>query len=332
MKFCTGCGNRLGVGRFCTNCGRPVAGDTLPQDGRAPRRPRPGRRPRSTAAGVHASSGAALPALHRRAVRRQGADRPGRRPPAPPTTSRLPTTPLRAQRRPGISWLAVALTVVILMLVAVIGGLLLFAGGDDEQAGDPASGDDTAQNESSPPPSEPSSPSEPSGPTDPAPPPATAAGRGPVRHRDRPDDREAQPRHPGQPGPLRRPQHGRRRRRRPAGGCPATAPACELTFTLAGPAELTEVGLINGYAKRAGKLDWYAGNRRVLSVEWVFDDGTVVAAVALARRRNLQTVQIDPVTTSTVVLRLVAVSAPGQGPSARDYTAISEVSLFGTTS
>ena len=110
---------------------------------------------------------------------------------------------------------------------------------------------------------------------------------------------------------------------------PGDGTGMELTFTLAGPTELTEVGLINGYAKRAGKLDWYAGNRRVRSVEWVFDDGTVVPQ-SLSESRNLQTLQIDPITTSTVVLRLVSVSAPGQGPSARNFTPISEVSLYGT--
>jgi hypothetical protein len=41
-------------------------------------------------------------------------------------------------------------------------------------------------------------------------------------------------------------------------------------------------------------------------------------------------VDIDPVTTSSVQLRLVTVSPPGQGPSRRDYTAISDVALVGS--
>jgi hypothetical protein len=52
----------------------------------------------------------------------------------------------------------------------------------------------------------------------------------------------------------------------------------ELTFQLAGPTTMTRVGLINGYAKNAvvggRNLNWYVGNRRVLSAQWVFDDGT----------------------------------------------------------
>jgi hypothetical protein len=107
-----------------------------------------------------------------------------------------------------------------------------------------------------------------------------------------------------------------------------------LTFRLAAPTTLTRVGLINGYAKDAlvgGRtLDWYAGNRRVQSVQWVFDDGTTLDQ-PLGTTRKLQTIDLDaPVTTSTVTLRLVAVSPPGTGRSARDYTAVSEVSLMGT--
>jgi hypothetical protein len=223
----------------------------------------------------------------------------------------------------------VALTVVILVLVGVIGGLLLFAGGDDNQADDRATGDDTAQNESSPPPSEPSSTPEPSGPT------ASPTS-------DEPQDvaRFSTPQAPKTAKPNLDTQGNlvRYNATNMVDGVPETCwrmsgdgTGTELTFTLSGPTELTEVGLINGYAKRSGKLDWYAGNRRVESVEWVFDDGTVVPQ-SLSDSRKLQTLQIDPVTTSTVKLRLVSVSEPGRGPSARNYTPISDVRLFGTPS
>jgi hypothetical protein len=106
-----------------------------------------------------------------------------------------------------------------------------------------------------------------------------------------------------------------------------------ITFDLAEPTTITEVGMINGYAKTATdhgrKLDWYAGNRRVLEVEWVFDDGTTVSQ-DFERTRNLQTIRVDHVTTSSVQVRLVSVSKPGSGPSARNNTAISEVSLVGS--
>ena len=61
---------------------------------------------------------------------------------------------------------------------------------------------------------------------------------------------------------------------------------------------------------------------------WEFDDGTTVSQ-DLDETRDLQTVEVD-VTTETVELTLVTVSAPGTGPARRDYTAISEVSFVGT--
>lgn len=107
-----------------------------------------------------------------------------------------------------------------------------------------------------------------------------------------------------------------------------------LTFRLAQPTTLTRVGLINGYDKiafsRGHAYDWYAGNRRVLSVDWIFDDGTTVSQ-PLAFSRSMQGLTIDPVKTQTVRLKITSVSPPGQGRAARDDTAVSEVSLRGAT-
>lgn len=105
-----------------------------------------------------------------------------------------------------------------------------------------------------------------------------------------------------------------------------------ITFTLRRPTTLTRVGLVNGYAKQVtnggGLVDWYPQNRRITSVEWVFDDGSTVAQ-ELGEVRRMQAARIAPVTTRTVQLRILAVTAPGTGPLARDYTAISEVLLVG---
>ncbi|MET0524620.1 MAG: hypothetical protein ABWZ91_07455 [Nocardioides sp.] len=328
MKFCTGCGNRLGTGRFCTACGRPVVSETAAHDtaerpaAPAPTRPPPAGPPPPAYTPPPAPR---YPLFSDELFADRAPTAPAAGPPAPPTqrpANEPPPAPPPG-RRPGVSWLAVALTVVILALVGVIGGLLLFAGGDDVQAGD-----DTAQNESSPPASE-SPPSEPSGPTESASPSS-----------DEPQDvtRFATPSAPKTAKPNLDTQGNlvRYHATNMVDGVPETCwrmagdgTGTELTFSLSGPTELTEVGLINGYAKRSGKLDWYAGNRRVRSVEWVFDDGTVVAQ-SLSQSRNLQTLQVDPVTTSTVKLRLVSVSEPGRGPSARNYTPISDVMLFGT--
>lgn len=109
----------------------------------------------------------------------------------------------------------------------------------------------------------------------------------------------------------------------------------EITFRLAEQTTLTQVGMVNGYAKLATdaaghELDWYHGNRRVLSVEWVFDDGTTVGQT-LTDTEQMQTVDVS-VTTMTVQLRLLQVAPPGTGRAERDYTAISDVTLIGTAS
>lgn len=102
-----------------------------------------------------------------------------------------------------------------------------------------------------------------------------------------------------------------------------------LTFRLPHRTTLTEVGLVNGYAKTAQQggtaLDWYAGNRRVLAVRWHFDDGTT-RDQRLDETRDMQRIPVQE-TTRTVRLEIVEVSAPGTGKAARDTTPISEVSL-----
>lgn len=111
------------------------------------------------------------------------------------------------------------------------------------------------------------------------------------------------------------------------------ASGATITFTLRRPTTLTRVGLVNGYAKRvpngATLVDWYPLNRRVTAVEWVFDDGST-AAQDLREVRRMQVLRVEPVTTRTVQLRILGVTAPGPGPLGRDYTAISEVLLTGT--
>jgi hypothetical protein len=105
-----------------------------------------------------------------------------------------------------------------------------------------------------------------------------------------------------------------------------------LTFTFESPVTVTAVGLVNGYAKTsvdgAGRaFDWYAGNRRVLRVEWLIEGN--VFSQPLGETRQQQTMLVAPTSTTTVGLRLVAVTPPGLGPTGRDYTAISSVALGG---
>ena len=114
---------------------------------------------------------------------------------------------------------------------------------------------------------------------------------------------------------------------------PGDAAGEEIVFRLDEPTALTSVGLINGYAKsatdgRGRALDWYHGNRRVLRVQWIFDDGTTLDQT-LRDTATMQRLRIRSVTTETVRLRLVTVSLPGTGPAARNYTPISDVALIG---
>ncbi|WP_157953117.1 NADase-type glycan-binding domain-containing protein [Nocardioides allogilvus] len=106
-----------------------------------------------------------------------------------------------------------------------------------------------------------------------------------------------------------------------------------ISFTLPEPSTIRRVGILNGYAKQvpsgSGLVDWYPHNRRITAVEWAFDDGTVVRQ-DLREKAKLQRLTIDPVTTSTVQLRLLAVTPPGAGVLGRDYTAISDVLVAGT--
>lgn len=107
----------------------------------------------------------------------------------------------------------------------------------------------------------------------------------------------------------------------------------KLVFTFPEKTRITEVGLINGYAKTAtdgaGKtFDWYAGHRRIEQVTWNFGAGPVVRQ-DLTDGRDLQTIEVDPVEVRKVVLKIIATTAPGEGPAGRDFTAISDVQLKG---
>ena len=101
-----------------------------------------------------------------------------------------------------------------------------------------------------------------------------------------------------------------------------------LSVTLAEPAVVLRVGLVNGYTKQVAGVDWYPRNRRILAVSWTFEDGTSVEQT-FAERPGLQMIAVPPVQTSTVDLQITSVTPPGSGTLGRDYTAISEVSIIG---
>jgi len=100
-----------------------------------------------------------------------------------------------------------------------------------------------------------------------------------------------------------------------------------LTLTLPGPAHITEVGLVPGYAKTdptSGK-DRFVEDHRISEVRWQFDDGTVTDQ-QLADEPTMQRQAVN-VTSTTVTIEIVA-TLPGQ--PGFDYTPVSDVSIMGT--
>lgn len=296
MTNCTNCGRELGVGRFCTNCGHPIdwRTDTAERPAVQPPLPPP-------------PSGSRFPLF---------ADEVPTTPPpvGPPVGPSVEPTPHRRRTGPWVTWLAVA---VVLSLVAGLGLWLLIRSGDD---------DTTAASET------PASSQEPSGQTSERPgpdlPPGELASRASVTV---PDTAPANQDVSGNPVTFT----GANMLDGVPETCwrmPGDGAGDQIVVTLPAETRLGSVGMVNGYAKSAQdaqgrELDWYDGNRRVLSVEWSFDDGSSIVQ-ELDDTTELQSVDVD-VTTTVITIRLVEVSAPGAGPAGRDYTAISELSLIG---
>ncbi len=318
----------LAPGRFCSNCGAPVAPVTLQPT--TPASPAPGGQPPLEADPYESLYAAPAPAAAPPpVVEPEPTPTAVSQPPPAPPAEALPPEPIPT-RGPGPGlWIGAA---ALLVGVLVLGSYLLLHG---------AGGSGTAAS-STPlvPKPHPTSKAASKAPSSAAPSSAKPSARPSGATEVAGLARASAPRHAaaavdfaGRPVTYVAPNmvDGR------ADTCwrvAGNASGIVLTFTLAQPTTLTRVGLINGYAKIAFShghpVDWYTGNRRVLSVDWVFDDGTTDSQ-RLAFSRTMQRMAIDPVKTRTVKLRITSVSPPGRGRAARDDTAVSEVSLRGTT-
>lgn len=341
MTTCTRCGHTVEVGRFCTHCGAPVGDEGPVGTGPTPAGPtgptdtaeRPAVRPDTAPPAPPLPRAGSLPTPARFPLFADEVSGPPGPPPSEPPPvwedAPAPAPTGGGSRRRSSGALAGLVAAAVLVVVGLVGAVLLLGGlGDDdpaETAGDRPSASRTPDREQTgggrPEPEESSTPAEPGDPEDLA---STATIDVPAT------------------APPGTDVDGRRIRydaTRMVDGDPGTCwrmtgdgTGEELVLTLPEPTTVSSVGLINGYAKTAtdGKrdLDWYAGNRRILAVEWVLDDGTTVRQ-DLRETRDLQTVDIEPAETTTVTLRLVEVSRPGQGRAARDNTAISELVLVG---
>lgn len=322
MEHCTRCDAELGLGRFCTNWGHPVsepyAGSWRTDTAERPRVVVPP--PASSVPGA-----TRFPLF--------ADEKPAPAEPAAPAydpdgTGESPRH-RDEQERDGRAWLPWVLGFVALALVAGLGGWLLISSDDPGptlSASDPAPTPDRVEQSRDPEPT----PEE----TTSAPPDASAVVASELARFASVTAPPAAP--PGQDN------SGNTVRYVPAhlvDGVPETtwrtpgdATGETLTFRFETPVVLSEVGLVNGYAKvgqdSRGVLDWYHGNRRVLAVEWVLDDGTTIDQ-QLGDTTVVQTVPVRKVRTQTVRLRLTTVSTPGAGRASRDFTAVSEVRIFG---
>jgi hypothetical protein len=344
MSVCTQCGHPLGVGQFCTNCGQPVdESGPVSEETFAADDWRTGTAERPAVAGhTEPTIEVGRPVLPPPVTT---ANEPPRYPlyadealpadepvvdPMTDTTESYRHVGERQPRSAAAIWVPWIVGAAVLVLVGAVGIWLLVGSGDDTEptAADPGAtntGSESpkaSESKEPKPTSKPSSQDKPGKPADVA---RSATATVPATAPPNEDVDGNMVRYEG---------------RNMLDGVPETTwrmtgdgTGETITFDLAEPTTITEVGMINGYAKTANdggrKLDWYTGNRRVLEAEWVFDDGTTVSQ-DFESTRNLQTIPVDHVTTSSVELRLVSVSPPGSGPAARNNTAISEVSLVGT--
>jgi hypothetical protein len=232
-------------------------------------------------------------------------------------------------------WLPWLVALVLLAVIAGVGAVLLLGGDDDGTASDErgaaqptSSGDPTDQGADGSADDEPDQPD-------------SSGTGGPVEQPDPEDVVDltpgvsaevpaiAPPSRDRQNRPVRfRPANMWDDKPRTAWRMPGDGSGQSLTFEFDDDVVITEVGLINGYAKIDGPTNWYTANRRIRAVQWEFDDGTRVTQ-ELDDRQVLQMVDLGPVETRTVTLHLLGVSAPADGVDGRDFTAISEIRFLG---
>lgn len=342
--YCTSCGHELGVGRFCTNCGRPVPGrhpeavpasdvPPAPVTERAPAPPTAvvpppvGQVPPSPRYPLFADAPpTAAPSAdpYPTVVRASGAGTTSLPPLSPPTAPQGDPG-----RRPAPAWLPWLVALVLLALVAGVGGYLLVSAGDDDKADDRASSEPTRDLPG------------PSGDGSVAEQPDSSGTGAPVAEPD-PDDvvdltadvraevpAVAPPSRDRANRPVRFvPANMWDGKARTSWRMPGDGTGQTLTFDLGQEVVITEVGMINGYAKVDGPDNWYRGNRRIRAVQWEFDDGTRVTQ-EFADDLEIQMADLGPVATRTVRVHLLTVTPPGKGPDGRDFTAISEIRFLG---
>jgi len=314
MNFCTRCGAGLGVGRFCTNCGAPVSGELPPDfpEGTAVRPPLPAEdtvpRPKAP---PDASSGSRFPLYADEAVLSR-------------VSARMePVPPPRRHASSNRSWMLPIVLLVLAMLAAGTAGVWLAtrdsgnaSGQDPEPTPTSGTGSETPQETPDPPTPGPDGQADLASAAEVDAPPPLPPGL---------DLANKRVSYPASNMLDDNPESAYR--------VAGDATGSVITFRLPERSTITEVGLVNGYAKtdtRGGRtIDWYDRNRRILRVEWIFDDGTSVVQ-DLEATRELQLIEVDPEETETIELRILEVSETPRGALAKNVTAISDVLLLGS--
>ncbi len=121
-------------------------------------------------------------------------------------------------------------------------------------------------------------------------------------------------------------------------GRPDTAWRCagdgvgqSVTFTFAAGTTISEVGLINGYAKvdPTSGAHRYPEYRRVTQVTWTFPDGTAVDQTLVDGNELTQSMTIPAQSTTQVRLTIDTTTVPGTTQSTRNAMLISDVTFAG---
>jgi hypothetical protein len=102
-----------------------------------------------------------------------------------------------------------------------------------------------------------------------------------------------------------------------------------IVFTLPDKTTISEVGLVNGYAKvdPASGAKRYGEYRRITKVTWSFANGSTFEQSLQDGETALQKLSIPPQSGDTVTLTINASSGPGSTARGRNAVLISEVSF-----
>lgn len=130
----------------------------------------------------------------------------------------------------------------------------------------------------------------------------------------------------------------------PAGlldGLPSTAWRCDgdgvghsIVFTFPSGSTVSQVGLVNGYAKvdPTSGAHRYPEYRRLTEVTWTFPDGASYPQALVDGEDGLQTMTVPAHPVGTVTLTLNASTAPGGAQRTRDAVLVSDVAFARTAS